>query len=146
MKAHLEPFMVYFGRYFFLILSTLILIFILVVIIMSTWIFCFTTVTRTHNKRRITVETAKRNAMIMKFMSCVPYSRFMLDEGKDCPICLEVFTDEDQVVQLKCNAQHIFHYKCMQQYLCYEDGPLMQKQCPLCRSNVQIQDEPVLEV
>ena len=73
----------------------------------------------------------------------------MLSEARDCPICFEPFTVQDQVVQLKCNRYHVFHYNCMERYMRYydENEPLAQpKQCPLCREEVQIEEQPAMKV
>lgn len=58
---------------------------------------------------------------MMNLMNHFPYSKFVLSEARDCPICFEYFKDDCEVVQLKCNNLHIFHYTCMERYLCYED-------------------------
>ena len=40
---------------------------------------------------------------------------------------------------MQCNNHHIFHTECMKQYLAYDSAPILDKQCPLCRSQVQFQ-------
>jgi len=60
-------------------------------------------------------------------MNKIPFSKFVLQEAKDCPICLTQFTSDSEVVQLKCNKTHIFHFDCLNQYLRYEnqEGPII---------------------
>jgi len=70
----------------------------------------------------------------MNAMKNIPFSSFMLREARDCPICMESFRPEDQVVQLKCSKYHIFHSNCFQSYL---NAPGVSKKCPLCRQVVQ---------
>ena len=38
---------------------------------------------------------------------------FFFDEGKDCAICISEFGDSDEVVQLPCNQNHVFHADCI---------------------------------
>ena len=105
-------------------------------------------------KVRVTVRQAMRNGMLMNIMSHFPYSTFMLQEARDCPICFEQFDDDSDVVQLQCNSNHIFHYHCMNRYLSYEhwnlsnhildDDEDIKKLCPLCRQEVQVCDVPVV--
>lgn len=82
-----------------------------------------------------------RNAGVMNIMHYMPFSRFLLREAQDCPICLESFTEEDQVVQLKCSPLHIFHGECLNQYL--SRLPQNRKLCPLCRQPAEFNDQPV---
>ena len=46
-----------------------------------------------YSERRI-----NRNGQLMNAMKKIPYSQFMLQEARDCPICLESFTNTDDVV------------------------------------------------
>ena len=107
--------------------------------------FLLKTVNRIHARYRISVRTAMRNGLLMNLMNRFPYSKFMLSEARDCPICFEQFKDDCEVVQLKCNDLHIFHSSCLEKYLNYEDEsvPIAQaKQCPLCRKELEVQDNP----
>lgn len=117
------------------------LTFLLLSIMIIVLFFLFKTVNRIHARTRITVQTALLHGQVMRLMNRFPYSKFMLREARDCPICFEQFTDKCEVVQLKCNDLHIFHYKCMERYLNYEDEnlPIAQaKQCPLCRKDIEV--------
>ncbi|TNV76709.1 hypothetical protein FGO68_gene16386 [Halteria grandinella] len=44
-----------------------------------------------------------------------------------CPICMDNFDSSQQVIQLTCNKNHIFHEPCLFQW--YSKN----KNCPLCR-------------
>lgn len=88
------------------------------------------------------MERARRNVTFMRMMNCIPYSSFVISDSKDCPICLQEFTPDCQVVQLKCNSRHIYHVECMKLYLENDEIPFMDKQCPLCRSRVSINEDP----
>ena len=45
------------------------------------------------------------------------FKALMLNELKDCSICLKEFTPDSQVIQLKCSHHHIFHEQCMEDYV-----------------------------
>lgn len=94
------------------------------------------------NPRSMSVRRVLRQGALMSTMKNIPYSRFMLREASECPICLKTFESGDQVAQLKCNKYHIFHSDCLRAYL---DVPGPPKKCPLCREEVRIQDPPILE-
>ncbi|CAD8196159.1 unnamed protein product [Paramecium pentaurelia] len=52
----------------------------------------------------------------------------------DCTICLEQMTDNQlEIVQLKCHNTHIFHEKCIRDWLSQN------KNCPLCNTKFMIQ-------
>lgn len=109
--------------------------------------YFFISVNKLHSKYtdKITVNSALRNGMIMNFIGQFPYSQLMLSEAKDCPLCFEQFKQDSNVVQLKCNKHHLFHHKCMEEYLKYEDDNqpiIVTKKCPLCRHQVEIEEEP----
>ena len=76
------------------------------------------------SSRRADVDTIMNQGRLMRLMRNVPYSKIMIDGDRDCPICLNQFTDESLVVQLKCNKYHIYHYDCLEQYLNYESANL----------------------
>jgi len=48
-----------------------------------------------------------------------------------CVICQAEFAEHDQVVELECDARHIFHADCLR--------PWFEKQltCPICRESVK---------
>lgn len=54
----------------------------------------------------------------------------MLKEEKQCPICVEEFTKESEVVALPCNEKHIYHARCIEQWLRRHNT------CPLCKVEV----------
>ena len=47
------------------------------------------------------------------------FNKLNFDEGKDCPICFEEFTDSCDIIELNCSDQHIFHVDCAKQMLCH---------------------------
>ena len=44
-----------------------------------------------------------------------------------CVICLEDYADKEKVVELDCNDKHLFHMKCMEEWVVKNDI------CPMCR-------------
>ena len=93
-KASLEPALLFYARYLFLLLGMLALIFLLVFLIMISMYFCFHAIDSVKSNRIISQERAARNAAIMRMMNCLPYSAFMISESRDCPICLQEFTQK----------------------------------------------------
>ena len=64
---------------------------LLMSIIFLMMFYFFVSVNKIHikYKRELTVANALRNGMIMNLMSHFPYSKFMLTQERDCPICFE---------------------------------------------------------
>lgn len=50
------------------------------------------------------------------------------DETSECPICVEVFRVDDDILVLEC--EHIFHYTCAMKWF------LINKSCPICRREI----------
>ena len=60
--------------------------------------------------------------------------RFDVEEdtsNSTCPICLDTFTDSEDVSMLGCEGQHIFHPACISRWLS------SQSTCPVCRNLLQ---------
>jgi hypothetical protein len=57
------------------------------------------------------------------------YNSIKIEKGKDCCICLDDFTDDDDVSFSKCN--HLFHTKCIKEWSTYKTT------CPVCRENFE---------
>jgi len=51
------------------------------------------------------------------------------EEDMFCPICLEDYFDNEELVELPC--KHIFHIDCAEEWLSKEDS------CPMCKQSVQ---------
>jgi hypothetical protein len=53
----------------------------------------------------------KRSEILTKkkkfFESC------LFNESTDCPICLETFTNTDEVIELPCSSLHVYHDHCI---------------------------------
>lgn len=122
-RGHIEGKANYYCRFFFLLMILLGLTMILMSLLVLSLFYMVKVITKVHctYRDRVTVHSTLRNGMIMNFMTHFPYSQFMLSEARDCPICFEPFSVQDQVVQLKCNRYHVFHYNCMERYLRYFD-------------------------
>ncbi|KAF4669695.1 hypothetical protein FOZ61_003289 [Perkinsus olseni] len=52
------------------------------------------------------------------------------DVPDSCPICLSDFAENDEVMTLPCNTRHIFHERCVTQWLA------VSQLCPICRANI----------
>jgi len=82
--------MIFMSRYTGLIILFLLMIFVLMMILMMMMFYCSTAPIKIHSRhaRAQTMQAAMRNATIMNMIRRVPYSQFMLQEARDCPICL----------------------------------------------------------
>ena len=120
MRGEAEPLDDYYLRYLIAGLLLLSLIFVVMMLLIMLMYWCLTVTSQSRTGRKADIEAIMKQGRLMSLMSNVPYSKLLLLDGeRDCPICLMQFTDECQVVQLKCNEYHIFHYKCLEKYLSY---------------------------
>jgi len=55
----------------------------------------------------------ERNANVIRQLTKVPYSHLVLEEGRECMICLATFQKNEEVMQLKCHKYHVFHAECL---------------------------------
>jgi len=78
----------------------------------------------------VTIErnTQERRVNILQAVKTIPFTNLIFREGADCVICLSTFNENDPIVQLKCHATHIYHQKCIEDWI--ERGT---PQCPLCK-------------
>ena len=56
------------------------------------------------------------------------------DEARDCPICLQEFEKESQVVVLPCSQAHVYHVRCLDQHLIAKKDE--EAQCVFCRLEI----------
>lgn len=52
--------------------------------------------------------------------------------GNECSICLMSFAKGEEIIELKCSDNHIFHAECLKTWMDAES-----KTCPLCRSDLK---------
>ena len=64
----------------------------------------------------------------------VPFKALLLGDGLDCGCCLEPFNKNENVVQLKCHATHVFHRQCLIEWSAR--GSLS---CPFCRAPISLE-------
>jgi Ring finger domain len=55
-----------------------------------------------------------------------------LEKHLECIICMEMYKQDDEITELKCNPMHQFHSKCI------EDWFKKKSECPLCKIVIQI--------
>eukprot|EP00356_Strombidium_inclinatum_P015459 CAMPEP_0170491872 /NCGR_PEP_ID=MMETSP0208-20121228/11304_1 /TAXON_ID=197538 /ORGANISM="Strombidium inclinatum, Strain S3" /LENGTH=66 /DNA_ID=CAMNT_0010767517 /DNA_START=800 /DNA_END=997 /DNA_ORIENTATION=+ len=54
---------------------------------------------------------------------------------EECAICLGDFVGKDEVVQLMCHRNHVFHFKCLKQFLeNVRDQQIGKAKCPMCQA------------
>jgi len=56
-----------------------------------------------------------------------PCSKFVLDEPRSCPICLEALEDAAEALEMPCSVRHVFHQTCLLTWLDSRNS------CPVCR-------------
>lgn len=141
----MEPMAIYMSRITFLVVCILVLIFLLLILMSMAGLLCILITEKYagQDDSIVYADVALRNGRIMNVMRSIPYSTFMLRTARDCPICLDSFNDDSEVVQLKCSRYHIFHYHCMESYMNQGDT-FEEKLCPLCRKQVEIEETPNL--
>lgn len=52
------------------------------------------------------------------------------NQDEACSICLEDFKEDDEIITLPCNKNHIFHAQCILEWLPQNNA------CPLCKEPV----------
>ena len=57
--------------------------------------------------------------------------KFKFLEGRDCPICLAPFKNEDTIIQLRCHKFHVYHETCLNEMLSYSE---IEAKCLMCRT------------
>lgn len=60
-----------------------------------------------------------------------PFANADLAES-ECAICLLQCLRNEDIVQLPCFSEHIYHYQCMRKWF------MERKECPLCRFSLEI--------
>ena len=57
------------------------------------------------------------------------------EEFWDCPLCLEQFKPEDEIIALKCHEKHIYHVNCLESALLLS----REQKCALCRAEITLE-------
>ena len=97
-KGHIEPKNTYLRRCFFISFVLLALTTLMLFTMVISLFYILKSINQIHARYKVTIETAIQNGHIMRLMNNFPYSKFMLSEARDCPICFEQFKDDCQVV------------------------------------------------
>jgi hypothetical protein len=53
-----------------------------------------------------------------------------------CAVCMEEFTDDSELAELKCNSAHIFLAECIKDWFYQQKKDHADFSCPLCRDSV----------
>ena len=77
---------------------------------------------------------SRRTKQLMKQLISVKYDPHLFKNCVECSICLENYSAEEgtnnMVTPLPCSELHIFHTKCIKQWLTRDD---CEDKCPLCK-------------
>lgn len=142
-ESRWEPLYIYMFRYIFLCVIIVIAFILMLWLAMILIYVCMLTAAKysdgEYGSARIAI-----NGRLMNAMKRIPYSDFILQEARDCPICLESFTRDDEVFQLKCSKFHLFHAHCLEGYLTAPGLPSGEdKKCPVCRRPIEYEENAV---
>ena len=85
------------------------------------------------------MEQSSNNEQLELFIaeSLIEFNKELHDQ-EQCNICLEDFKEKERLVQLHCNAEHIFHPVCIKEWMRRRQHP----GCPLCRTPIDLPDHP----
>ena len=59
----------------------------------------------------------RQNQHLLRILLKIPFGSILFTEAKDCVICHESFSERVEIVQLKCNKNHIYHFHCIKNIL-----------------------------
>lgn len=59
-------------------------------------------------------ERWQMNREIMRNIKHFPFGDILFKETTECAICLDIFKQTNDIVQLKCSKYHIFHRNCLE--------------------------------
>lgn len=79
-------------------------------------------------KQRATEESKRLLMELLQSLTRVKFNRSILNHDAQCAICLQEYSNNEQVIKLECDTRHYFHSKCLESSIL--KGTL---KCPLCR-------------
>ena len=101
-ELRMEPQIVFFTRVAFLLLALVFQASLVAILFMLMMFLCIMFVQRASgenfNPNSVNVRRILRQGRLMDAMQRIPYSNFMLRQASECPICMESFEKESQVV------------------------------------------------
>ena len=50
----------------------------------------------------------------------------------ECAVCRDAFEEGDRATRMPCSARHVFHAKCVEEWLKRDDS------CPMCRAALPV--------
>ncbi len=81
----------------------------------------------------VRVEHESHKAAASVSVEALRYRKPTADEvAQKCSICFDDFVEEDTVVSMPCSSRHVFHERCVKEWLSRDDS------CPLCRSSLPV--------
>jgi hypothetical protein len=84
------------------------------------------------------VDSFERDAKADNYIAAHKCDPKLVDPEYDCSICLGPFESGDEIISLGCSDKHIYHIKCIENYL-KGDDPV--KKCALCRVPIKFDDD-----
>lgn len=58
-------------------------------------------------------------------------------ESLECPVCLDEFVNDHEIVVLKCHKNHVFHRECLTKFLNNVSNNIGNPKCPLCQQAIE---------
>mmetsp|Transcript_42362 Transcript_42362/g.65011 ORF Transcript_42362/g.65011 Transcript_42362/m.65011 type:complete len:112 (+) Transcript_42362:1190-1525(+) len=102
----------------------------------STIVVCFAPVVirSIRRARRPDADWVPTSTALLKNMMKGKFKPELYEDGVECPICMEEYTANDDVVTLPCNEKHFFHEHCIKDWLKTNNS------CPLCKKPITKED------
>ena len=100
----------------------------IIVIIVLPMVCCVVIRQRRHNR------WAPATKKLLQNLGRVKFSKAKNRNETTCAICMEEFSEEDQITPLPCDERHYFHAKCIEGWL------LNNNNCPFCKKVITQSD------
>ena len=68
---------------------------------------------------------------ILKSLTKTKFNYQLFNETDECAICWNSYTEQDEVVKLKCNEKHYYHTGCIESWIKAGNNS-----CPMCREPI----------
>ena len=63
-------------------------------------------------------------------------NRLFVRSDLTCIICISEFNENEDIVELECHENHMFHYDCIENWIARGN-----RECPICRKVIKFEDE-----
>jgi len=67
----------------------------------------------------------------LRSLAKTKYNYQLFSDAEECAICWSNYSEQDEIVKLKCNEKHFYHTKCIENWI--KAG---KNTCPMCREPI----------